>query len=115
VKGINVFEMEKEGMFAILPILAKIINMCEQTFNHTDVQKLIHSGDKFDVVIVELLMNDAHNILASHFNAPLVLFSTVGVNTWINQLCSWKSTTPRLRTGCISRIFRQNVIFPKIT
>ncbi|CAH1381348.1 unnamed protein product [Tenebrio molitor] len=86
VKGINVFEMEKEGMFAILPILAKIINMCEQTFNHTDVQKLIHSGDKFDVVIVELLMNDAHNILASHFNAPLVLFSTVGVNTWINQL-----------------------------
>jgi hypothetical protein len=86
LKEINVFEIEKKGILALLPLLAKNIEMCERTFNHTDVQQLIHSGDKFDVVIVEMFMNDGHNVLASHFNAPLVLFSAVGVNTWINQL-----------------------------
>jgi hypothetical protein len=86
VKEINVFEMEKKGILALLPIFSSYIEMCEQTINHTDVQKLIHSGNKFDVVIVEMFINDAQNVLAPHFNAPLVLFSAVGVNTWINQL-----------------------------
>ena len=63
-----------------------MIDLAERTLSQSDVQKLIHSGEKFDVVIVEQFMNEAHKGFAKHFNAPLVLFSTIGASSWVNPL-----------------------------
>jgi hypothetical protein len=83
----NMFEMEKKSFLTLLPLFANMmVGMCEETLNHTNVQKLIHSDEKFDVVIVEQFMNEAQKALATRFNAPLILFSTMGANSWVNQL-----------------------------
>jgi hypothetical protein len=111
----NMFEMEKKSFLTLLPLFANMmVGMCEQTLNHTNVQKLIHSDEKFDVVIVEQFLNEAQKALATRFNAPLILFSTMGANSWVNQF-NWKSTTSRLHTGSLTRIFQQNDILPKIS
>jgi hypothetical protein len=85
LKEMNLFEMEKKNFFTVLPFFTTMmIEACERTLNHTNVQKLIHSDEKFDVVIVQFL-NEAQQALATHFNAPLILFSTIGTSSWINQ------------------------------
>jgi hypothetical protein len=87
IKEMNMFEMEKQSFLTLLPLFANMmVGMCEQTLNHTNMQKLIHSDEKFDVVIVEQFMNEAQKALATRFNAPLILFSTMGANSWVNQL-----------------------------
>lgn len=58
----------------------------EKVFSHPNVQKLLKSDEKFDVVIVEQFVNDALKVFAYHYNAPLVLFVTFSSNAWINPL-----------------------------
>ncbi|XP_044263532.1 UDP-glycosyltransferase UGT5-like [Tribolium madens] len=60
--------------------------MSELTLKHENVQKLINSGEKFDVVIVEQFGNDAQKALSTHFGAPLITLSAIGANYWINPL-----------------------------
>jgi hypothetical protein len=87
VKELNIFKKEKMNFLLLAPLMAKIMtDMTEQTLNHTNVQKLINSNEQFDVVIVEEFMNHAHKAFASHFNGNLVALSTLGENSWINDL-----------------------------
>lgn len=58
----------------------------EYTFTNHKIQNLIHSGRKFDAVIVEQFWNDAMKVFAHIFDAPLIIFSTVGPNRWVNNL-----------------------------
>ncbi|XP_056637219.1 UDP-glycosyltransferase UGT5-like [Diorhabda sublineata] len=56
------------------------------TLNHPNFRKFLRSPDeKFDVIILELFLNDAFKVLSCHFNAPLILFSTLGPNFWTNS------------------------------
>ncbi|KAJ3631053.1 hypothetical protein MTP99_012208 [Tenebrio molitor] len=87
VKELNIFKKEKMNFLLLAPLMAKIMtDMTEQTLNHTNVQKLINSNEQFDVVIVEEFMNHAHKAFASHFKGNLVVLSTLGANSWINDL-----------------------------
>ncbi|XP_063911947.1 UDP-glucosyltransferase 2-like [Zophobas morio] len=87
LKTLNLFDMGEANILLMIPILSKMmIDLAERTLSQPDVQKLIHSGEKFDVVIVEQFMNEAHKGFAKHFNAPLVLFSTIGASSWVNPL-----------------------------
>ncbi|KAJ3642485.1 hypothetical protein Zmor_025265 [Zophobas morio] len=93
-KEMNMFEMGNTNVFLMVPfILNMITEMTEMTLNHTNVQNLLKSDEKFDVVIVEQFMNDAHKGFAPHFNAPLILLSTIGANTWVNMLVANPSPT----------------------
>lgn len=59
----------------------------KKTFEHPNVQKLLQDkSEKFDAVIVEQFMNDAIKVFSYHYKAPLILFSTVGPNAWVNPL-----------------------------
>lgn len=58
----------------------------EAFFAHLNVKKLMDSGEKFDVVIVEQFYNDAVKALANHFNAHLIVFSPVHVTGDINEM-----------------------------
>ena len=60
--------------------------MMEPALRNAEVQKLLHSDEKFDVVIVEQFMNNAEKALATHFGAPLVGVSALGANFWLNTL-----------------------------
>lgn len=63
-----------------------MLELTDKTLNHTNVQKLINSGETFDVVIVEQFMNEALKALATQFKASLITLSTVGANSWVNTL-----------------------------
>ncbi|KAJ8980274.1 hypothetical protein NQ317_005132 [Molorchus minor] len=56
------------------------------TLHHPSFQNLLKSGQHFDVVIIEQFNNDGLKALAHYYNAPLIVFSTVGANTWVNPL-----------------------------
>lgn len=59
----------------------------EVTLNNSKVQELLHDpNEKFDVVILEQFINDAHKGFAWHFNAPLIAFSSIGSGPWVNSL-----------------------------
>ncbi|XP_044259861.1 UDP-glycosyltransferase UGT5-like [Tribolium madens] len=86
IKEINPFSKNKMGILKIVSMMGNMmIKMTESALNHTNVEKLIHSGEKFDVVVVEEFLNPAHKAFATHFGAHLVSLSTMGANSWSNS------------------------------
>ncbi|XP_030747029.1 UDP-glucuronosyltransferase 1-6-like isoform X1 [Sitophilus oryzae] len=83
----NMFEMADISPFFQIFFLNGIgAMMTERVLEHPDTQKLLHSNEKFDAVIMEQFMSDALTALGHHFNAPLIVFSTLGANRWVNNL-----------------------------
>ncbi|XP_015838842.1 UDP-glycosyltransferase UGT5-like [Tribolium castaneum] len=83
----NLFDMDSQNPLVGAIFMATMFPaMTEITLKHENVQKLINSGEKFDVVIVEQFANDAQKGLSTHFGAPLVSLSGVGANYWANAL-----------------------------
>lgn len=60
----------------------------EKLLMDVKVQKLIASKTTFDLVILEHVANEPLMAFASHFKAPLVIFSTFGRQSFSIQLCS---------------------------
>ncbi|KAJ8954678.1 hypothetical protein NQ318_011370 [Aromia moschata] len=58
----------------------------EKILNHTNVQKLMRSGEKFDVVIVGQFHSEATKAFSNLFDAHLILFSSIGTNSMLNHL-----------------------------
>uniref|UniRef100_V5H0N4 UDP-glucuronosyltransferase n=1 Tax=Anoplophora glabripennis TaxID=217634 RepID=V5H0N4_ANOGL len=58
----------------------------ENALTNSGVQNLIHSNETFDLVILEQFLNEAHMAFGSHFNAPIVLFSSIGISEWNSHL-----------------------------
>ncbi|KAJ9574467.1 hypothetical protein L9F63_008355, partial [Diploptera punctata] len=55
---------------------------CERTLQHPEVQKLIHSNEKFDLLVTEIFNTDCFYAFAHKFNIPVVAFSTCVVMPW---------------------------------
>lgn len=60
-------------------------NMMEEVLKNENLQNFLKAEQKFDLVIVEHFFNDAHKAMAQHFGAPLVIFHSIGANSWINH------------------------------
>lgn len=58
----------------------------ETTLENKNVQLLLGSEEKFDLVIVEQFFSEALMGFAAHFQCPLVLFSSIGTSEWNNHL-----------------------------
>lgn len=52
----------------------------EMVFQNKDFQNLVNSGEKFDLVVLDLFYNDAHLVLGHLFDAPIISISTAGTN-----------------------------------
>ncbi|KAJ8954693.1 hypothetical protein NQ318_011386 [Aromia moschata] len=69
----------------MIPFMNMVGNMVTRdTLAHPNFQKLIESKEQFDVVVLEQFNDDALKVLAYHFQAPLIVFSTIGCNSIIN-------------------------------
>lgn len=53
------------------------------TLTNPEVQKLLKSNTKFDVMLYELFINDALLGFANHFNIPVIGISTVGFSPFV--------------------------------
>lgn len=60
----------------------------EETFKVKELQKLLSSKEKFDLVIMEQFINEAQLYIPHYFKAPLILVSSVGSGTWTNHYVS---------------------------
>lgn len=60
--------------------------MTEYILAHPNVQSLLKSDATFDLVLVEILWNDAHVGFARHYGAPLITFSSIGTSPWASDL-----------------------------
>lgn len=58
--------------------------MSEKTLNHPEMHKLINSVEKFDALVLVQSQNDAFKQLGPHFGAHVIIFSTIGSNSFIN-------------------------------
>ncbi|KAF7266713.1 hypothetical protein GWI33_019986 [Rhynchophorus ferrugineus] len=86
-KSLNLFDASHVSPFLYLFILNYFSSlMMEGFFKANETQDLLRSNETYDVVIVEQFLSDSLHALAEHFNAKLVVFSTVGSNTWTNNL-----------------------------
>ncbi|KAJ8954692.1 hypothetical protein NQ318_011385 [Aromia moschata] len=84
---LNLFDLESMNPFLNIPFMNKVGDMIiQETMAHPNFQNLIKSNEHFDVVILEQFNDDALKVLAYHFQAPLILFSTIGCNSWVNPL-----------------------------
>ncbi|EDW69911.1 UDP-glucosyltransferase 2 isoform X1 [Drosophila virilis] len=50
------------------------------------VQKLLTSGEKFDLLIVDLFLSDALLGFAYYYGVPTVAISPTGANSWLNNM-----------------------------
>nr|QIK00369.1 UDP-glycosyltransferase [Xylotrechus quadripes] len=86
-KKIDLFTMQQQSAFSTILFLNFMgQSTTEKTLSHPKVQELIHSNEKFDVVIVSQFVTDGLKPLANHFQGHLVLFSNTAVNSWLNHL-----------------------------
>uniref|UniRef100_A0A182M8S5 UDP-glucuronosyltransferase n=1 Tax=Anopheles culicifacies TaxID=139723 RepID=A0A182M8S5_9DIPT len=83
----NLFEMADLGVWDSITLTNKFGQMlANYTLVHPNVKKLIASDEKFDLVIMESFLNDAHLGFVHHFKAPCVAFSTFGASRWTNDM-----------------------------
>ncbi|CAH1375671.1 hypothetical protein MTP99_017082 [Tenebrio molitor] len=83
----NLFQLNDINFLVYLLAMNSIGNeFTEGTLSDPNVQKLLKSDKKFDVVIIEQFVNDGLKVFAHHFQAHLVVFVTFGSNAWINPL-----------------------------
>ncbi|XP_066145910.1 UDP-glycosyltransferase UGT5-like [Euwallacea fornicatus] len=84
----NAFDMENISPYLQVFYLYTVgfEKIMEAILSHPIVQNLLTSNQTFDAVIVEQFLDDALKGFAHHYNVPLIIFSTIGPNVWINNL-----------------------------
>lgn len=80
--------MFDKNIFAIIKDAFVVYNdiSTEMVLNDEKVQRLINSNETFDLILLEQVANEPLMAFAHHFQAPLVLFSTIGASEWVNHL-----------------------------
>ncbi|KAK5642054.1 hypothetical protein RI129_008221 [Pyrocoelia pectoralis] len=84
-KAVDMFSYANYNVFSsILMRDTEILPYTENTLNSSNVQKLIKSNEKFDIVILERLMNDAFHGFCAHFEAHCIISSPIPTSSWTN-------------------------------
>ncbi|KAL3270169.1 hypothetical protein HHI36_009226 [Cryptolaemus montrouzieri] len=74
----------------IHPVLQSLLHsklgapMINTTFSHPEFKKFLNTKEKFDLIIIEYFFSDALKYLGVYFNAPVILYSALDANSWIN-------------------------------
>ncbi|KAK5642053.1 hypothetical protein RI129_008220 [Pyrocoelia pectoralis] len=82
---VDLFSMSTDNMLSTnLQFDTRFLPYTENTLNSSNVQKLIKSNEKFDIVILERLMNDAFHGFCAHFEAHCIISSPIPTSSWTN-------------------------------
>lgn len=82
------FELHKLTVLEIPTALTSMgFFISNYTMNHETIHQFLQSKDEhFDLVIMEIFMNEAMHGFGHHFGAPMIGFSTFGASTWSTDL-----------------------------
>ncbi|XP_023012473.2 UDP-glycosyltransferase UGT5 [Leptinotarsa decemlineata] len=84
VDSFDLADMNPFNFISVMDFMGNVIT--NTTLTNANFKKLINSDQKFDVVMIEQFKNDALRVLACHYQAPLVIISTMEANSWVNSL-----------------------------
>lgn len=84
----NIIEMDDMRFVDKLNLIFNVgVAMTNYTLKHKVLQKFLHTTKvKFDVIVMEVFMNEAFLGLGHHFQAPVIGFSTFGASKWSNDM-----------------------------
>ncbi|KAK5645387.1 hypothetical protein RI129_006687 [Pyrocoelia pectoralis] len=71
-------------LYSMIQIESLFLNLTETTLKHPNVQRLIKSNEKFDIIMVERLHNEAHLGFCHHFQGYCILTAPMPMTRWIN-------------------------------
>ncbi|XP_069670380.1 UDP-glucosyltransferase 2-like [Periplaneta americana] len=84
-QSFNIQEMRRLGILGVWNLYWEYqVGICEAVFKHPNMQKLLKSDEKFDLVVTHLLAADCMLGFAHKFKAPLISLSTSVVIPWGN-------------------------------
>jgi glycosyltransferase involved in cell wall biosynthesis len=81
----------------------------ELTLNHTEMAKLLHSGIKFDVIIIDWFMNSAILMFGKLFDAPIIPIASHGTTHLANYITGNPSPPSYVPTAMLA--FSPNMSF----
>lgn len=86
-KDWNIFEFQFLPAF-VTPIMFSVysLEMIENVLSNANFQELLKSNATFDLIIIEQVFNEALRGLQHHYKAPVVISSSIGPSSLINQL-----------------------------
>ncbi|CAG9830652.1 unnamed protein product [Diabrotica balteata] len=64
----------------------KGIILTKTMLEHQNVKELLALNQRFDAIVMEQFCNDAIKGLGWYYDAPVILFSPIGANFWVNNL-----------------------------
>lgn len=65
-------------LITLIPSVLQIVgNRSDMALKHPKVQQLLHSGQQFDLLVVDYFFNDFQLGLAGHFRCPILQASKV--------------------------------------
>ncbi|XP_063708804.1 UDP-glycosyltransferase UGT5-like [Culicoides brevitarsis] len=74
---------EQEEYFKMVDEFYEFANhVTVDTLQHPNVQKLLKSDATFDLIFMEIFVNDAFVGFGHHYNCPIVAMSTIGMTPW---------------------------------
>ncbi|XP_038117139.1 UDP-glycosyltransferase UGT4 [Culex quinquefasciatus] len=91
----------------MITLYTEVNYFSNSTLNSPNVQKLLHSGEKFDLIILEIFLDHALLGIADHFGCPVIGMTTHGVLDWINVLVGTPqplSYVPHVHLGLTDRM-----------
>ncbi|EDS33967.1 UDP-glucuronosyltransferase 2B15 [Culex quinquefasciatus] len=91
----------------MITLYTEVNYFSNSTLSSPNVQKLLHSGEKFDLLILEIFLDHALLGIADHFGCPVIGMTTHGVLDWINVLVGTPqplSYVPHVHLGLTDRM-----------
>lgn len=78
--------MENNNLLNFIGAFQLIWHFTNRTFGHPAMQKLIQSGEKFDLIIMDWFCKDAELFYGNIFEAPIIITSSFGTQAEMNYL-----------------------------
>lgn len=83
----NLLNMAQENFMQMLQNFYDLSKLLTNfTLTHPNVRALLESDETFDVIVLEVFMNEAMLGLGHRFNAPIIGVSTFGSSKWTNDM-----------------------------
>lgn len=81
------FEATDVSVFMMLKFwIENVARMQEFTMQDVEVQKLLKSDEKFDLCVIEFLMNESLLGFGAHFGCKIIGMSTLGQVKYVNDM-----------------------------
>ncbi|CAG9767337.1 unnamed protein product [Ceutorhynchus assimilis] len=87
LKEVNLYEdSTRSNWNKIVSYQELMMHWVNTTLYHPKVRALLTPENKFDVVIMEQFLNDAHKYFAHYFQCHLIVLSSMGPVVWVNNI-----------------------------